>query len=155
MQGGQYIPTPGIATLPYKIEIMNDHGKNQGGDMSENETIIREFIAAWSRLDADELVAYFTDDGVYHNMPTEPVSGKDNLLKFIGGFIANWSSTDWDIINLLADGDIVMVERLDKTRVGDKAVDLPCFGIFEMAGGKIKVWRDYFDMGTFVKSLTE
>lgn len=123
--------------------------------MSENETIIREFIAAWSRLDADELVAYFTDDGVYHNMPTEPVSGKDNLLKFIGGFIANWSSTDWDIINLLADGDIVMVERLDKTRVGDKAVDLPCFGIFEMAGGKIKVWRDYFDMGTFVKSLTE
>lgn len=123
--------------------------------MSENETIIREFIAAWSRLDAVELVAYFTHDGVYHNMPTEPVSGKDNLLKFIGGFIANWSSTDWDIINLLADGDIVMVERLDKTRVGDKAVDLPCFGIFEMAGGKIKVWRDYFDMGTFVKSLTE
>lgn len=123
--------------------------------MSENETIIREFIAAWSRLDADELVAYFTDDGVYYNMPTEPVSGKDNLLKFISGFIANWSSTDWDIINLLADGDIVMVERLDKTRVGDKAVDLPCFGIFEMTGGKIKVWRDYFDMGTFVKSLTE
>lgn len=127
----------------------------EGEDMSENETIIRDFITAWSRLDANELVAFFTDDGVYHNMPTAPVSGKDNLLKFIGGFIANWSRTDWDILNLLADGNIVMVERLDRTRVGDKGVDLPCFGIFEMEDGKIKVWRDYFDMGTFVKSLAE
>ena len=100
--------------------------------MSENERIIRDFIAAWSRLDATELVGYFTADGVYYNMPAEPVSGKDNLLKFIAGFIANWSRTDWDILNLLANDDIVMVERLDRTRIGDKSVDLPCFGIFEI-----------------------
>ena len=122
--------------------------------MSENEKIVRDFIAAWSRLDAHELVEYFTEDGVYYNMPAEPVSGHDSLLKFIGGFIANWTKTDWDILNLLADDHIVMVERLDRTRIGEKGVDLPCFGIFEMEGGKIKVWRDYFDMGTFVKAVS-
>ena len=122
--------------------------------MSENERIIRDFIAAWSRLDAGELVGYFTEDGVYYNMPAEPVSGKDNLLKFIGGFIANWSKTDWDILNLLAEDDIVMVERLDRTRIGDKAVDLPCLGIFEMKDGKISIWRDYFDMGTYIKAVS-
>jgi limonene-1,2-epoxide hydrolase len=122
--------------------------------MSENERIIRDFIAAWSRLDASELVEYFAEDGVYYNMPAEPVSGHDNLLKFIGGFIANWSRTDWDILNLLADDDIVMVERLDRTRMGEKGVDLPCFGIFEMNHGKISVWRDYFDMGTYIKAIS-
>ena len=44
--------------------------------MHDNEKIIREFIAAWSNLDADELTGYFTEDGVYHNMPTDPVAGQ-------------------------------------------------------------------------------
>ncbi len=38
----------------------------------DNEKIIREFIEAWSRLDAEELSGYFTEDGVYHNMPSGP-----------------------------------------------------------------------------------
>ena len=42
----------------------------------ENEKIVRRFIEAWSRLDADELADYFADDGVYHNMPAGPVAGK-------------------------------------------------------------------------------
>lgn len=122
--------------------------------MNENEKIIRDFIAAWSRLDATELVEYFAEDGVYYNMPAEPVSGKEDLQKFIAGFIANWSKTDWDILNLLANDEIVMVERLDRTRIGGKGVDLPCFGIFEMKDGKISVWRDYFDMGTYIKAVS-
>lgn len=121
--------------------------------MSDNKAIIRKFIAAWSRLDASELVEYFTEDGVYYNIPVGPVSGRDNLHQFISGFIANWTSTQWDILNLLANDKLVMVERLDRTCVGDKSVDLPCFGVFEMAGGKIRVWRDYFDMGTYLKAM--
>jgi len=37
--------------------------------------------------------------------------------------------------------------------VGGKPVNLPCCGVFEMQDGKIKVWRDYFDMGTYVSAL--
>jgi limonene-1,2-epoxide hydrolase len=47
-----------------------------------------------------------------------------------------------------------MVERLDRTDVGDKHVDLPCFGVFEMQNGQIKEWRDYFDMNTFVSAIS-
>ena len=39
-------------------------------------------------------------------------------------------------------------ERLDRTRAGDKSVDLPCVRAFELEAGKIKVWRDYFDFAT-------
>tara|TARA_R110002110_G_scaffold30749_6_gene108824 strand:+ start:1830 stop:2195 length:366 start_codon:yes stop_codon:yes gene_type:complete len=120
----------------------------------DNETIIREFIAAWSRLDADELVSYFAADGIYYNMPIQPVQGHDALKEFIAGFISPWTSTEWEIVSLIASGDHVAVERIDRISAGDKQVDLPCVGIFEMEAGKIKVWRDYFDMNTYIKGMS-
>ncbi len=54
--------------------------------MQENERIIRDFIEAWSRLDAKELAAYFTEDGAYHNMPTDPVVGRANVEKNEHGY---------------------------------------------------------------------
>jgi len=122
--------------------------------MADNITIVRDFIAAWSRLDADELVGYFTDDGTYHNMPAAPVSGRENVRKLIKGFLSTWTATQWDVVNIVAAGDVVIAERIDRTRLGPKSVDLPCCGVFEMKGGKIKVWRDYFDMGTYVKAVS-
>ena len=90
--------------------------------MEDNERIIREFIEAWSRLDSKELAAYFAEDGVYHNMPTEPVVGRTNIEKFIAGFSASWTETTWDILNIVSSGDIVIAERLDRTRAGEKSV---------------------------------
>jgi limonene-1,2-epoxide hydrolase len=121
--------------------------------MAANEQIVRDFIASWSRLNADEIVSFFTADGVYHNMMAKPVAGHDALRRFIGGFIKDWTKTDWDVLNIACRGDIVMVERLDRTRVGDKRVDLPCCGVFEMQDGKIKAWRDYFDLATYTRAM--
>lgn len=122
--------------------------------MKDNETIVREFIAAWSRLNADELVEFFTPDGTYHNMMAKPVSGRDNLRTFIGGFIKAWTETAWDVLNIVSSGDIVIAERLDRTKAGERSVDLPCCGVFEMSGGKVKLWRDYFDLATFTRAMT-
>lgn len=122
--------------------------------MASNEQIIRQFIAAWSNLNVDELVGYFASDGTYYNMPMQRVSGHENLTKFIGAFLERWEKTDWEIINLLAEGDVVMVERMDRTVADGKPVELPCFGIFEMRDGKIAEWRDYFDMATYTKALS-
>lgn len=121
--------------------------------MGENARIVRDFIAAWSRLDAAELAGFFAPDGVYHNMPARPVAGREAVQAFIAGFIKDWSATEWDVLNIVEAGDVVIAERLDRTRVGDKPVDLPCCGVFEMSGGKIKAWRDYFDLSTYTRAL--
>ena len=121
----------------------------------KNEQIIRAFIGDWSRLDANRLVDYFAEDGTYQNMPMQPVSGHDNLQKFISGFIGGWSKTDWEIINLVSQDNIVMVERVDRTVVNGKQVDLPCVGVFEMEDGKIVLWRDYFDLATYTQALSQ
>jgi limonene-1,2-epoxide hydrolase len=121
--------------------------------MVDNEAVVRNFIAAWSRLDADELVQFFAEDGTYHNMMARPVSGRENLRKFIASFVKNWTATEWEIINIVSRGEIVMIERLDRTRLGEKKVDLPCVGVFEMNEGKIRAWRDYFDLATYTKAI--
>ena len=120
--------------------------------MSDNEQTVRDFVNAWPRLDADEIVGFFAEDGVYHNMMLDPVKGQAALKGFIAGFIKTWTETHWEIVTLVAEGDTVVVERVDKTKMGVKGVDLPCVGVFEMEGGKIKVWRDYFDLPTFANA---
>ncbi len=122
--------------------------------MSENSKIIREFIETWSSLDADRLASYFTDDGSYYNMPMEPVTGRENIREFIGGFLSTWSETDWEIRHILSAGDVVIAERIDKTKTSAGDVDLPCVGVFEMSNGKIRIWRDYFDLATYTNAMT-
>lgn len=121
--------------------------------MASNEEIVRAFIETWPRLDVDAVTAYFAEDGIYHNMPMDPVAGRENVRALIAGFLGGWSKTKWDIRSIAAAGDTVIVERVDHIWAGDKSVDLPCCGVFEMKDGKIKAWRDYFDLGTYMKAL--
>lgn len=121
--------------------------------MKTNETIIRDFIAAWSRLNVDEIVGFFAPDGVYHNMPTGPVQGQANLRAFIAGFTRGWTETKWEVVTLVGHGEVVIAERVDRTQMGAKTVELPCCGVFQMERGKIKVWRDYFDLATYTRAI--
>lgn len=121
--------------------------------MADNAQTVRDFIAAWPRMDVDEIVGYFTADGIYHNMPMAPVAGTDMLKGFIAAFLKDWTATSWDVVNLLAAGDIVIAERVDHIHIGDKACALPAVGVFELRGGKIAAWRDYFDLNTYAAAF--
>ena len=122
--------------------------------MIKNEQVIRQFINAWSRMDPKELAGYFTNDGTYHNMPIQPVKGRENIEEFIIGFLGSWTETYWEIVNIITAGDLVVVERVDRTKAGEKFVALPCVGVFELENGKIKAWRDYFDLDTYMKAMS-
>ena len=82
--------------------------------MPANEQIVREFIKTWSTLDADRIVDFFAEDGVYHNMPIAPVSGRSQLRGFIAAFMRNWSATEWEIVKLISAGPVVIAERIDR-----------------------------------------
>ncbi|MFK7977136.1 MAG: limonene-1,2-epoxide hydrolase family protein [Halioglobus sp.] len=121
--------------------------------MTNIETI-QSFVSAWSRLDSGELSEYFTEDGTYHNMPAQPISGKENVRAFIEAFSASWTETHWEILNIVEEAGTVFCERIDRTKSTQGNVDLPCFGVFEMENGKIKVWRDYFDLATYTGAMS-
>ncbi|MBY0565459.1 MAG: nuclear transport factor 2 family protein [Hyphomonadaceae bacterium] len=120
----------------------------------KNEAVIRDFVKAWSRLNPEEIAGYFTEEGVYHNMPAGPVHGRERIRAFIAGFIKDWTATEWDLLTMVSSGDVVVAERLDRTRSKKGEVDLPCCGVFEMRNGKIAVWRDYFDLATYTRATS-
>jgi limonene-1,2-epoxide hydrolase len=122
-------------------------------EMSGNAALIKDFCKAWSRLDATELASYFTEDGIYHNMPADPVRGRNAIETFIRGFAGSWTKTEWEILNLAEAGDVVFAERLDRTQAGERSVDLPCTGVFTIRDGKIACWRDYFDIAAYTRAM--
>ncbi|MGI9603066.1 MAG: SgcJ/EcaC family oxidoreductase [Acidimicrobiales bacterium] len=118
--------------------------------MSNHDQTIREFSAAWGRGDIEAILAVFTDDAVYHNMPMDPAEGKEAIRGFLESFLGVMAeSITFEIHHQLVQGDLVMNERTDTLVINGKTVALPVMGTFEMEGDKIKAWRDYFDAGLF------
>jgi limonene-1,2-epoxide hydrolase len=124
--------------------------------MSANEQpidIVRRFCDAWSAGDIPALIEYFTDDAVYHNIPVEPVSGRDAIRTTIEGFTAGVEKVEFQVLHIVADGNVVLTERVDVFTAGTKQIRLPVMGTFEVVDGRIAAWRDYFDLNQFMSQL--
>ena len=52
---------------------------------SEAESVVNEFCKAWARLNIDQVMDFFTDDAVYHNIPMKPATGKAEIRKTVEG----------------------------------------------------------------------
>ena len=77
--------------------------------------VVRRFCAAWSdNMGAVELAAFFTEDAVYHNIPQEPVTGRENIASTIASVLRpgppGIESIDFRVINIAANGPVVMTE---------------------------------------------
>lgn len=116
---------------------------------TDPSALVAEFCAIWERMDADEIASYFTEDGVYHNIPMAPAVGKAAIHELLKGMGQMIQSIRFETHRQVASGGVVMNERTDHISMGGKTVALPVVGVFEVEGGKIKAWRDYFDMGQF------
>lgn len=122
-------------------------------DERSAEQLVQDFCAAWSRLDLDELMAFFAPDAVYHNMPGPPLEGREAVREGIERFLAGWDETLWEVVNIAAAGNVVFAERVDRTRADGRSVDLPVTGVFEVRDGLIAAWRDYFDLATYQRAM--
>jgi limonene-1,2-epoxide hydrolase len=120
--------------------------------------VVRRFCAGWSEnVGTAELAAFFTDDAVYHNIPLAPVTGRDAIAETIASFIRpgppGIESIDFRLVNIAANGPVVMTERVDVFRISDRSFELPVMGTFEVSEGRISAWRDYFDMNQFTTRM--
>ena len=114
-----------------------------------SDTIIRNFCKAWESLDVDAILDFFTEDAIYHNVPMAPCKGRDEIRTFIVGFLGTTKSIQFEIVNQVASGNVVMNERVDTIVMEAGTISAPVMGVFELRDGKISAWRDYFDMGAF------
>jgi limonene-1,2-epoxide hydrolase len=115
--------------------------------------LVSAFCAAWADLDVDALAGYFTDDALYHNIPMEPVTGRDGIKATIAGFLAGVDRIEFRVLNIAANGPVVLTERIDVFHMPAVTIELPVMGAFEIEDGRIAAWRDYFDLNQFVSQM--
>ncbi len=116
--------------------------------------IVTEFCDGIPDRDAAASAAFFSDDAVYHNIPIEAVTGRDAIRDTIAMFLGMADKVWFDTLRIVADGPVVMTERVDHFVMGDRDIALPVMGTFEVDDGKITAWRDYFDMNQFTSQMS-
>ena len=111
------------------------------------ESVIRNFLAAWTRSDIDEMVSFISDDAVYTDGPRGIHHGIGAIKAELQSFVKVTPSTIVDVKTLVANGGTVMAERVDNFEFQGKPFGLEVAAVFEVDGsGRIKRWRDYYDL---------
>lgn len=119
--------------------------------------LVAAFLHAAARRDYATALPLLTDDVVYQNMMLPAVTGHDAVRETLEGLLALCSESDWLTHRQLVRGDaedgLVMNERTDRFLLPSGWCDLPVMGVFELRGGKVAAWRDYFDLQTVLTAM--
>jgi limonene-1,2-epoxide hydrolase len=118
------------------------------------ETAVRTVLRSRESLSEDalaEILDCFTEDAVWHNMPVGPAVGKSAIAAMLRAAVPAPESLQIEIKNIDTHGTTVFVERVDTHLGSGRKIVIPCCGVFETRGGRISVWRDYFDLRTWTK----
>lgn len=115
-----------------------------------SERLVRDFLGAWTGRDIDTLCGYFANDAVYHNVPVAPIKGIAGIRQIFVAFLEAFEAASLDVVTLAAAPGLVIAERIDRfvMRNGTRVV-LPVTGVFEVRGGRITRFSDYFDLADF------
>jgi limonene-1,2-epoxide hydrolase len=109
------------------------------------QEFVAAFVSAWPDRDAARVASFFSNDAVYHNIPMEPVQGREAIEATLADFMTMGGQVRVDVGHIVAEGAIVMVERVDHFVGDQQTIILAVVGVFEVHDGKITAWRDYFD----------
>lgn len=115
----------------------------------EAKDTIAGLMAAFSSRDVDRIMDHFSEDAIYHNMPMKAVQDTEAIRSLVDYFVHPASEIEFEVLSIMAEGNTVLTERLDRFVINGKTVTLPVMGSFEVSEGKITAWRDYFDMATW------
>ncbi|MDB3856231.1 nuclear transport factor 2 family protein [Halieaceae bacterium] len=112
-----------------------------------NQAIVEAFFEAISRNQKEEILSFFTEETIYHNIPVEAVKGLEGIWSALSPIHDICGGIEWVVHHIAEDPQgNVLTERNDRFEIGGKWLEIPVMGIFELSDGKITGWRDYFDM---------
>lgn len=116
-------------------------------------SLVNQFIRSIEAKDLDSAIALVTDDCEYDNVPMRKVFGPDAIKSGLAAFLAPATRVEWKIIREAESGNVVFNERIDEFDLPTGNISIPVTGVFEIRDGKIALWRDYFDLQTFVNQM--
>ena len=131
-------------------------GRAVRADAAHSDAIatVLAFCKAGAARDLETQMSYIPENGIYHNMPDAPIVGKANIRMLLSGYLTGSDATEI-IVKEIAEAKpgLVFTERLDRFRSKGKWIDCPVMGAAEVENGKIKHWRDYYDIAFLAKQM--
>ena len=127
-------------------------------DIVAIEQLLYRYCFAVDKGTADDVAALFHESAtlmpIYSGDP--PAKGRAAIREMTHGFLKDTDTFSAEIKRTVHEGNVVFNERVDTIVMKNgKKADIPVAGMFELNdAGKIKVWRDYFDLGTFTKQIS-
>ncbi len=106
--------------------------------------LIEKWVDVFNQADADGLAAFYAENAVNHQIPNEPVTGKEAIREM---FRKEFSQTKMTCIveNIFEDGHWAILEWIDP-------IGLRGCGFFQVINGKIEHQRGYWDKLSFLQA---
>lgn len=117
----------------------------EAGTASASPTAVVERFLDLLRSDTDAAADLLAAEVIYENKGMSTMRGRERVRGFFD--LANRFDTGFEVYvhAISTDGSTVMTERTDVLRWGRMRVQFWVCGRFDVADGRIAVWRDYFD----------
>jgi len=97
---------------------------------------VSAFIDAFNRMDIDGACDMLAENVVYHNIPMEPVVGREAARSFLKA-MPNLQSIEWEVFNTAENGDTVLNEREDRFFMTDgSTLAVRVMGVFKIANAQ-------------------
>ena len=105
--------------------------------------LVRRWVEAFNRGEADEIAAFYHEDAVNHQVTQEPVKGREAIHEM---FAREFAAAEMVCLveNIFEDGDVAILEWRDP-------LGLRGCGFFHIRDGKIAFQRGYWDKLSFLK----
>jgi limonene-1,2-epoxide hydrolase len=117
--------------------------------------LLAAWAAAWTAGDPEQVVAFYTDDAVYTEVPTAIVSeGREAIRDFVNdNYTAFPSIQVTPHSGFQAEEWAVLEADFAGTSAEGASFSIPFAAVFELEGDKIVRESNYFDLGSLMSQL--
>jgi limonene-1,2-epoxide hydrolase len=129
---------------------MTDQASQVSSDV-DNARKVETFLYAMQDEDFDTVDAALADTIVWQNVGFVTMQGRQRIMKVLRSGQGR-VGFEVKIHRIAADGNAVLTERTDALVIGPLRVQCWVCGVFEVHGGRITLWRDYFDTWDITKA---
>ena len=123
--------------------------------MSTGDELVTSYLASFATADPETIAAHVTDDFVNEHAAAlgSGCRGRAEYLARLPGFLAAFPGLNYEVEQVLVDGERAAVAyRMTATSDGHP-VDLRGAMVFELAGDHISRRTDYWDSLTYLRQV--
>ena len=132
-----------VPRSPFSITDLADVRVAEGNSDLEPGELIKNWVSAFNRGDADALAELYAEDAVNHQVVRDPVVGRDAIREMFAREFDR-ATMVCRIENIFQDGDWAILEWIDPK-------GLRGCGFFKVVDDKIVFQRGYFDELSFLR----